>query len=929
MDINSKKPQLELMDIIERSEEIKNKLLEIKNYEPIKKESILVGVLLNELKLLRNRLNEIQPILLRDVDDNKISINELKINRVRLLLTELYIEIDTEIRLSSYAERKKVKSAAENLNTEIKLLKIGNSNSEIESPKTENSNKEIKSLKTENELKNKMNEIPAPLPAKVVDGEKNKKNEKEGLGKFIKENIKLVIYSSFVLIGIVWLFVYISSLIGYSENAKIIGGFIVSVGLILYRMLRKTSLHTQSIFSLCGYIVGLLTLLYGAVLEPVISTPSAIVISLIYISYGAVEMNRLNSELFNISFVLTSTLLTFAYAYVDAPYFILFIYILVLMFVFSWLGTKKKSAILSIVMSLATTAIILPAVSFWGIETIKTDVIFSLTITLPVVILFQAMAMYSRFGKRIDLKLSDKGTMLGALYLYLMAIKPYISEFYEPFVTGRYIGLGMLVAAVIAALVWKTKNEKVLVELSYVVMLFGFIAFITTFSVDEGLGAIVKELLIVVVMLITLAVGLRKDLAALKIMSLWYVVSTSFMISDVISLIAYLVSAIYLFKALADYKPLEEQRNIINNIMHRKIEIYVPIMASILLIITSAVVKDITVDLLSGVHFPIFGKDVLKIFFLLGFMTFILMFQKLKEKQWYVPKYIALILLTVEMLDVVSDWSYITFGYLIIIELIVLVVATIMMLSKKLNANISAYSVVLLGLWAIVFTSIGKMVENQLDEDFIILSPAMLLFSAVILYVSLLKQEKQKALIPVYIVSLVGFVLTVLMTLLFISFASTEMNVGMYCFEVILFIVLLAMYVYYLFVKKEQIRLPLLQRGLDHVTNYYVRLCLTLFMILIAGFYIGYGIGIAGTQLMNSIIIATSVIYIVTEMTITEKVKPLTKNMSLIGYAIQFIYLGNLITVQLSGVSFVVKGTVFVVIGAYGLYTGIKKKSSS
>ena len=202
----------------------------------------------------------------------------------------------------------------------------------------------------------------------------------------------------------------------------------------------------------------------------------------------------------------------------------------------------------------------------------------------------------------------------------------------------------------------------------------------------------------------------------------------------------------------------------------------------------------------------------------------------------------------------------------------------------------------------------------------------MLVFGAVILFVSLLEREKQKAYIPVYIASLTGFGFTGLLTLLLIFLAPTEVQVGMYFFELLLFIALIAMYVNYLFVKKEQIHLPLFRKGLDHISNYYIRLGTTLFVILIAGFYIGYALGIAGTQKMNCIIIAISVIYIVTELTLAEKVKPLTKSMSIVGYSLQAIYLLDLIFIQLSGVSFVVKGIVFFVIGAYGLYTALKRK---
>ena len=116
--------------------------------------------------------------------------------------------------------------------------------------------------------------------------------EPSALSLFLKENLKLLIFSSFLFIGLVWLFVYVTNLTSYSEEIRIATGFVISIALFLINYIKKFDGNKATSFILSSYITGLLSLLFGSVVLDVIPQTVAIVISLIYISFGLSYVNK-------------------------------------------------------------------------------------------------------------------------------------------------------------------------------------------------------------------------------------------------------------------------------------------------------------------------------------------------------------------------------------------------------------------------------------------------------------------------------------------------------------------------------------------------------------------------------------------------------------------------------------------------------------
>ena len=87
---------------------------------------------------------------------------------------------------------------------------------------------------------------------------------------FLKNNLKLLIFASFLVIGIVWLFVYVTSLSELSKELRVLAGFGVSVALISTAHVKKFTGNRAIALILVGYVVGLLVLLFGTIVLGVI-----------------------------------------------------------------------------------------------------------------------------------------------------------------------------------------------------------------------------------------------------------------------------------------------------------------------------------------------------------------------------------------------------------------------------------------------------------------------------------------------------------------------------------------------------------------------------------------------------------------------------------------------------------------------------------
>lgn len=171
------------------------------------------------------------------------------------------------------------------------------------------------------------------------------KKEKRSLEETLTSALPKIFIVIFVL-GVLWGLKLVSDYGILTDNLKIIGAYLLSVGLgICAFIIEKRKKGSRVVaLSLYGgtFIVGILTTAAGAILYDVLSLYIALIIALFFIVYGVVISYLKGNEALTVLVVFTSLLLPYLLEYMDFSWTIIGIFVVLLFTVVQLVIFKHK-----------------------------------------------------------------------------------------------------------------------------------------------------------------------------------------------------------------------------------------------------------------------------------------------------------------------------------------------------------------------------------------------------------------------------------------------------------------------------------------------------------------------------------------------------------------------------------------------------------
>lgn len=720
--------------------------------------------------------------------------------------------------------------------------------------------------------------------------------ESNEIVKFVKDNVLLLTFSSFVFIGLVWLFVYISSLSNFSNEVRVIAGFVISLLLIGFPYVRKVKDNVNIILTLTGYIIGLLVILFGTIYLEVISQYLAIVISLGYISYGIYKTIKFNSEFFNIVILLSSLLLTFAYYYVSAPIEILFSYIIILVICFTFVLKKQKAFVSTLVLFSASffTGLILMNMTDNVIND-KFESLYEKEISGYSYGFFTDDYAYQDDYEEDGL--NNNGTYEFDDEGYEKLGASLMKKYEDLLISDYLITLGspllLLLTLIYSLYVLRenfSKNTNGIILFNSILgslYLFEFSFILSLFNLNylySDIGTIH-----LVFMSILAVIGLVSLLIFIKLKD-----------NDLIGF-SYVTFFVGLITVLLSLDSFYDNTNTL-------------ILISVLLSF---------IMLLIGLYQSVFNLKILGIIYSVLNVILVLgnyYFTSDTSDSLFTFKLFNFIILVLGSIAVSYIYYKFYKNYLnnIVDE----------KLYGKYNIFTQLYSSIPVVTLVLLFVEFGNMIGQLLEGEFLIYSLWMIV-PLVIIYLVLHipnKTDKLNYVVP-YVLSLIIFAISIITITFDTSFNSEKVFNFMYVIELLLFVIYVSFLYVTLYLRKNSTFMFIDNNIFG--SPIYMRSALNLYILYITFNFIGSLFSnYIDSEILYNVLVGASIIYILYDISLIEKLNNVSKTLYIYLYSLIGFYLFVLIFILLADMPFIIRGIIFLAIGIYGLFINLKNKKN-